>query len=211
MATDYKVQQGDHLVKITARFGFGDPATIWDHPKNAALKEKRKNPNVLMPGDVLHIPDKRQKQESRPTDQTHRFSVRRPKLLLRFTLKGADEKPISGKKVTLTVENEATDLATDGNGRFERNVRPNAENGKFFLPELGVGAGFKIGHLDPVEEMSGSRARLNNLGYSPGLSDDPQDRAIRSAVEEFQCDQGLTVTGDMDPATQKKLAEAHGC
>jgi murein L,D-transpeptidase YcbB/YkuD len=32
-----------------------------------------------------------------------------------------------------------------------------------------------------------------------------------SAVEEFQCDHGLTVDGKCGPATQARLKQAHGC
>jgi len=34
--------------------------------------------------------------------------------------------------------------------------------------------------------------------------------AFLSAVEEFQCDNGLTVDGDCGPNTQAKLKEVHG-
>ena len=42
--------------------------TLWNLPENAALKTLRKNQNVLMAGDTLHIPDLTVKQETRPTD-----------------------------------------------------------------------------------------------------------------------------------------------
>jgi peptidoglycan hydrolase-like protein with peptidoglycan-binding domain len=35
--------------------------------------------------------------------------------------------------------------------------------------------------------------------------------AFRSAVEEFQCDHGLTVDGDCGAQTQAKLLSVHGC
>ena len=58
MASQYIIKQGDYLPKIAQENGFYDYLTIWDHGKNAQLKSKRKNPNVLAPGDELHIPDK---------------------------------------------------------------------------------------------------------------------------------------------------------
>ena len=33
---------------------------------------------------------------------------------------------------------------------------------------------------------------------------------IRSAVEEFQCDHGLSVDGEVGPKTQRALVDAHG-
>jgi hypothetical protein len=69
----------------------------------------------------------------------------------------------------------------------------------------------KIGHLDPVDTISGQRARLNNLGYFAGDSDDPSDPAFESAAEEFQCDHSLTVDGIVGPQTQAQLKKVHGC
>lgn len=37
----YTIQQGDHLSALAERFGFFELKSIWDHPKNAALKAKR--------------------------------------------------------------------------------------------------------------------------------------------------------------------------
>jgi hypothetical protein len=57
MAIDHTVVQGEYLSKIARNYGFSDYRTIWEHPKNAALKQARQNPNVLFPGDRLFIPD----------------------------------------------------------------------------------------------------------------------------------------------------------
>jgi nucleoid-associated protein YgaU len=57
MAIDHTVVQGEYLSKIARSYGFSDYRTIWEHPKNAALKQARQNPNVLFPGDRLFIPD----------------------------------------------------------------------------------------------------------------------------------------------------------
>jgi len=52
---------------------------------------------------------------------------------------------------------------------------------------------------------------LNNLGYEAGDVGAPDPERFRSAVEEFQCDQDMDVTGDCDDATQSQLRSAHGC
>jgi N-acetylmuramoyl-L-alanine amidase len=65
--------------------------------------------------------------------------------------------------------------------------------------------------LDPLDEGSGWRVRLNNLGYDAGESDDADNPRLRSAIEEFQCDYDLTVDGICGPQTQAKLLERHGC
>src|ERR1700682_5075281 len=50
--------------------------TVWDHPQNLQLKTKRKDPNVLSPGDEVFIPEIEVKEESRPTDQRHKFKLK---------------------------------------------------------------------------------------------------------------------------------------
>jgi peptidoglycan hydrolase-like protein with peptidoglycan-binding domain len=73
----------------------------------------------------------------------------------------------------------------------------------------------KIGHLDPVEEQSGQQSRLNNLGYFAGplaaASNEGNRALFLSAVEEFQCEHGLTVDGKCGPLTQAELKQVHGC
>ena len=52
---------------------------------------------------------------------------------------------------------------------------------------------------------------MSNLGYYLGPLDADNPAKFRSAVEEFQCDYGLTVDGDCGPNTQAKLKQVHGC
>ena len=58
------------MSSIAAEFGFLWQ-TLWD--LNPELKWKRKNPNVLLAGDIVTIPALRMKDESRPTGQKHVF------------------------------------------------------------------------------------------------------------------------------------------
>ena len=46
---------------------------------------------------------------------------------------------------------------------------------------------FKVGDLDPVDEVCGQAGRLNNLGYFSGDVNQPDPDDFQSAVEEFQC------------------------
>jgi peptidoglycan hydrolase-like protein with peptidoglycan-binding domain len=63
----------------------------------------------------------------------------------------------------------------------------------------------------PVDTTSGLRARLDHLGYDAGLVDRGSDEELRSALEELQCDFGLTVDGLSGPQTQAKLVHVDGC
>jgi LysM domain len=77
MPSNYKVRQGDHLSDIATALGFSSYETIWNHPKNAKLKQKRVNPNVLFPGDTLFIPDKVQGEYDRIFPRKDRWRGRR--------------------------------------------------------------------------------------------------------------------------------------
>jgi N-acetylmuramoyl-L-alanine amidase len=219
MATDHVVQQGEHLARIAAEHGFSDYRTIWDHPSNAALKQKRKNPDVLHPGDRLHIPDRELREESRPTDQKHRFKAKVPKLVLRVVLEDMYRRPIAHAPCELILDGDTHPLTTDGRGKIELTIPTKAETGTLVVkaPESAIqeqAIPVRVGHLDPVEEESGQRGRLNNLGYFAGPFGDrdeaDNDKAFKSAIEEFQCDHGLQVDGVCGPRTQAKLKEVHG-
>ena len=210
----YTVVQGDHLSKIAKENGFPDYHIIWDHPNNSVLKDKRKNPNVLFPGDQVFVPDKEEKQESGNTEKRHIFEVKKEPLKLRLVLEDYLEKPIANAPHALLVEGEVGQQTTDGKGHIERDIPLDAEEATLVIrgdetPFADVPIPVKIGHLDPEEALSGQLARLNNLGYSPG--DGTDDEAFESAVEEFQCDNGLTVDGKCGPITQAKLKKVHGC
>ncbi len=54
MTLTYIVKSGDWLAKIAEDHGTTVSA-IWNHPENAAHRQKRGSPDVLYPGDVLRI------------------------------------------------------------------------------------------------------------------------------------------------------------
>jgi len=219
MATNHVIQQGEHLSHIAAEYGFRDYLTIWDHPNNAALKEKRQNPNVLFPGDSVFIPDKEEKSVSGPTGKMHRFRLKEKPLMLRVVIRDFDRKPLANTKCTLQIDGQEKKLTTDGQGLISLPIPKDAEEGLLVFDDLLVpftlSTPTKIGHLDPVVEVSGQKARLNNLAYFAGpfegKSEEENEALFLSAVEEFQCDHGLVVDGKCGPNTQAKLKQVHGC
>lgn len=72
MAEEYIVKQGDCLSSIAHRRGMLWE-TIWNDPRNAALKRERKDPNIIKAGDRLFIRDKELKNYTKSTEQTHEF------------------------------------------------------------------------------------------------------------------------------------------
>lgn len=205
----YTVEQGDHLSFIARKFGFADYRTIWDHPENAALKQKRKDPHILYPGDKLYIPDKTTKTERAATTTYHRFRVNAQPLMLRIAVKDFDDRPIANTRCELELAGTTYSLTSDASGMIQTRIPKDAREGTLRIPDLEMVLPLKVGFLDPHDEDSGWHARLVNLGYLPA-GDIPQLR-LRYAVEEFQCDYHLTITGELDAATKAKIKAVHGC
>lgn len=218
MPQQHTVKQGEHLPAIAEQYGFTDFKKIWEDPANADLKSRRKNPNILFPGDQLTIPDKEIQEVNRSTGSRHRFQATLPVLKLRVVLEDIFEKPIANAKCRLRVGTEEMELETDGNGKFERTIPASADSAQLVLEESEnseLVIPLMIGHLDPIDEVSGQCARLNNLGYNagplPGNTESANKMQLQSAIEEFQCDHGLAVDGVCGPNTQAKLQQIHGC
>lgn len=211
--TQHTVKQGEHATSIARQHGFFSFRTIWDNPSNAALRQKRKNPNVLLPGDVIVIPDRKDKTATVSTAKHHLFRLKVLKLNLRIAVKDGMDQPVGNADYTLELAGRTEKKKTNATGLIDTDItdRVEAQSGK--LSVAGLTVELKVGHLDPAEERTGQIARLNNLGYDAGPLERPAEERFRSAVEEFQCDQKIMkpVTGVCDAKTQAKLVEVHGC
>ena len=57
MSTRYVVRTGDNLSKIASTFRLRSWAAIYNDPENADFRRRRPNPNLIVTGDVLMVPD----------------------------------------------------------------------------------------------------------------------------------------------------------
>lgn len=206
----YVVKQGDHLLGLAHRMAF-DPDAIWGDPKNADLAKKRKDSNVLLPGDILYVPDPKKTWRPLTVGSDNSFTVDVPQttIALRFADSG---EPIANA----AYEIEGVDLppgSTDGGGNVVLAVP--ITTGRFVLRLLDRNEAheIRVGHLDPPDEPSGAWARLVALGYlgrasacAPG-SVDELSRALRVFQREHD---GLKPTGELDEDTVAKLLDVHG-
>jgi len=101
-------------------------------------------------------------------------------------------------------------MQSGGDGLIQADIPRTAQTGTLRIPLLELEYSIKIGHLDPIDEDSGWQARLINLGYHADPSGDTDQEQLRYAIEEFQCDHQLSVTGALDAETRAKLNELHG-
>src|SRR5262249_36338014 len=125
---DHVVRPGDCLTSIAAEHGFFWE-TLWNLPENRDLKERRRDPFTLVPGDVVHVPDLRVRDFSRETGKTHRFQRRGVPAKLKLRLLSPDGKPRANLDYVLTVDGVELTGVTDGDGRIERYIKPNARQG----------------------------------------------------------------------------------
>jgi len=204
MPTRHEVRPGDCISSIAFQYGL-HPDTVWDDPANAKLRRQRESPNVLQPGDELVVPDKRLKEESHATEARHRFRRRGMPELLRLQLLDCG-KPRANLQYTLDIDGRLLDGCTDEDGYLEHWIAPDARRGKLVIGreeeyEL------DLGHLSPPADERGYLARLVNLQYLE--TDTANEEDIAAAIESFQADYGLDVTGEMDDPTREALREAH--
>ncbi len=219
MGHNITLEQGDHLPAIAAEHGFSDWHTIWDHPSNTALRERRKDPGVLAPGDSLYIPDKEESPgEKVASGSTARFRVKRSLAKLRLVVRGFGGKPLANAECKVTVLGASTTTRTAADGLVELDLPPDAKEAT--LEANGQSWTLKIGHLDPVDTDTGLWARLRNLGYlvdeeadgkEPEPDAPPEPEALAFAVELFQRDHKLAIDGSNTGSVKSKLKEIYGC
>src|ERR1700744_861264 len=105
---NHSVQQGECLTRIAAQYGFLDYRTIYNDPGNAELRQKRPDPNMLFPGDVIFIPDKAQKQVPAETTKVHQFRIPGSQRFLRIVVEDLDGKKVVAKPFALEIEGVIT-------------------------------------------------------------------------------------------------------
>ncbi|MBN1206561.1 MAG: peptidoglycan-binding protein [Myxococcaceae bacterium] len=203
------VKAGECLANIAQQYGFADWRTLYSHAQNAALREKRPNPNLLFPGDVVFIPERQAKSAKAQTGKTHRFIIKRQasKLILVLQAKG---EPLANRACEVEADNRLESLTTDGDGRLEVPLHPATTSVKLTVEGLDEELLLQVGHLDPVTELSGVQGRLLALGFYLGRVDGKAGPATRRSLRDFQRASGLAASGEPDPDTQRALEKAFG-
>jgi hypothetical protein len=210
VATRHRVEPGDCISSIAFKHGFF-PETIWNHPENDDLRARRKDINVLMPGDVVFVPDKRSKTVSKPTDATHVFRYRGVPARLNIVVHCYGE-PLRNKKFELEVDGATLTGHTDAEGGISIAIPPNAGLGILRVDEGERQLEFRLelGRLNPIDEVTGFKQRLQNLGYEVGDLDETVSETFRAAISRFEAEQGMPPTGECSDANRQKLREVYG-
>lgn len=213
MSKSYKARTGDCIGSIAFDHGFF-PATIWDHPENASLRRERGEGSVLKEGDIVFIPDLERKQVGKPTEAEHVFRRRGIPEILQLRFLDEEENPRCGIEYVFEIDGALRKGKTNGEGFVKEFIPPNSVRARLTLLDAGGEEKytFNLGALQPISENLGVRQRLSNLGYRyADESGEPNSElSLAGAVGDFQKDYNLTVTGELDEATRRKIQEAYG-
>ena len=137
MAINYQLKLGDCIFCIIKEQGFL-PETVWKHSNNKPLREKRQELVMLLPGDVVFIPDIQPKEVKEPTNQVHKFQMKGENHLhwIEIELVGEDDKPYPNEKYKVVLPDGSEkegNLDKNGWARVEGNP---AGECKVTFPEL---------------------------------------------------------------------------
>jgi Putative peptidoglycan binding domain len=209
----HTVQQGECTASIAFENGFFAD-TLWNAPENKDLRDLRKDLHVLLPGDVVQIPDLRPKVETCATDQVYRFRRKGvPDVLKLQFLENGD--PRVGIPWELKIDGVSFKGKTDDKGFVSQSLLPDAKEAVLTLSpgddKPDEQYTIQLRHLDPVAQISGQQARLKNLGFFDHPVDGQSSPDFEQAVRSFQAANKIEPTGKVDDDTAKALQSAHGC
>ncbi len=210
--TTHTVIPGECLASIAERYGFTNPRVIYDDPANENLRRARPDPNVLLAGDQVVIPDRKLRTVHGGTERRYRFVVDHQPTYLRVRLRSADGKPRAGLPYRVEYRDRVIHGKTGADGSITHEVPASLPAALLVVTDHGRDERYQValGQLDPVTTESGVRQRLGNLGLLRPIDGITADMALRFALHSFQLREGLEPTGGPDSATLGKLLEVHG-
>jgi N-acetylmuramoyl-L-alanine amidase len=209
----HSATRGECMSKIAMHYGFL-PETIWDHPANAELKQKRHDHmHILCEEDKVVIPARRSVAVAVAAGD--RVTLRRlgvpRRLRIRFLYFDDTPRVAVHYLLSLTTNRHTPqadiDGVTDEQGFVDQAVPPDTVQATITLhpgtwPEIHT---FTIGSTYPIDEIYGWQTRLNNLGYDCAAEYKHMGPLTHAAICDFQQARNLPQTGEMDESTKAAL------
>ncbi len=213
-----KVGENESCSSLAKKKGFYWK-TIWEHGENAALREKRKDPNVLAADDDIFIPDLVPKEVSKGTEAKHSFVRKGEPTEIKMQLLELGE-PRKNAPYIFECNGKSKNGQTDGEGILKQFVPGDAKSARLLFKDGTEIHNLRIGSLDPHDLATGIVQRLNNCGFKFNASSIKKGMSAKEAFEEgkvgnkgvralknFQAQNGLEANGKLDGATIAKFEE----
>jgi hypothetical protein len=213
------VRKGECLARIAHQYGIRSWRKLWDDPKNEPLRRKRKDPNILLPGDEVVVSGRKVHEIVRATDETHRVIVPETKLCVRVRLHDLCWNPYAQLEYTFGYRHKGVlverpgSAPTDDDGFIEERIPSDVtaftvtlHPGKF---ELSFGVSSLLPALSE-DDAAGIRERLTGLGYASDSENAGNARQVpHDALAAFQAHKlgrnepdGLPDTDTLDALTK---------
>jgi LysM repeat protein len=217
MTQQHTVAQGETLLRIAKQYGYQTSKALYNHPSNAEFKALRPDPNLIYPGDKITIPPKKEKFIPLRTNSINSFVVQNEKEYFRLQIIHEDGDDITGKRIVITIGSQTIDTVLPSNGLIEVELNENDSlTGQVDLylkedqssPSESFTA--QVGHLDPIDTLSGVQARCNLLGFDCGTVDGISGSKTKAGVRDFQYEHDLEVDGIAGAKTKAKLQQVFG-
>jgi len=199
---------GESLAALAADAGL-HPATVWDHPANAALRETRPVPLHLSAGDEVFLPDCRPKDVPARTDARHVFMRRGIPAKYRAQIFGVGGTARADEPYSFSIDGQAQRGRTDADGVIDIFLPPGAQRGQLRMDKDGWTLAIIFALMAPEGTVAGAQMRLANLGFYDTDPTGVVDEPARRALIRFQVAAALPVTCEFDAATLAAIARCH--
>jgi hypothetical protein len=205
------IRQGDTVASVVGTAA--DPDAVWNDPANDSLRALRKDPAVLCPGDVLQVPETEPIWHTIKPGSSTTFVA--PVATQRVDLVLAFPAPLANAAYVVKGLGDDRPGTTGADGSLSVDVPVDRDSFLLELVDQKTTLHVLVGHLDPIDEESGVRQRLANMGFASPLEEllglFHIEVPFRSAIRGFQERYGhLRPTGELDADTCAAIQRAHG-
>jgi hypothetical protein len=141
------------------------------------------------------------------TKNRYKADVPKVPVSLAFNVGG---KPIAGEPYEVEGLGASQTGESDASGKVTLLVPAHVREVRVRFTKKGMVFPIMIGDMDPIDEPSGVRKRLEHLGYMQGLEMFDAEQRLKYALASFQRAAGLHVSEEADEATKDALVAVHG-